>query len=386
MPKAVKFFAFLAGTILVLFLLRWTRILPFGDRQILSISIFSMFIFGTLLYGEFRLAFAFGGIALLMACSLLTVDRFTESASLDVLVFLIGTFLVIGFLEESRFFEHVVSAIMKAVGPRPQVLLITLMILASLASALVGEVTAILFMAGAMLHLTNKYKLNPAPFVIMLVFACNNGSAMSSVGNPIGVLIALKTGLSFTDFLKDAAPVALVVDVVTFAICRWWFADAFAAFGTAVQEEFAARTRAVAQPAMAVASGDVENSQEIADQPPGGSGNPLTDSFYGADDPADIEARRAFRISWIILIGLVLLLVTHRQTETWLGELFHSPLTAPDGTRILAPDGSVIYSLREGTMMVGAALFMGCVVLFLQREKRASSSNAESIGGRSPFS
>lgn len=73
MPKAVKFFTFLAGTILVLFLLRWTRILPFGDRQILSISIFSMFIFGTLLYGEFRLAFAFGGIALLMACSLLTV-------------------------------------------------------------------------------------------------------------------------------------------------------------------------------------------------------------------------------------------------------------------------------------------------------------------------
>ena len=117
-----------------------------------------------------------------MACSLLTVDRFTQAASLDVLVFLIGTFLVIGFLEESRFFEHVVSAIVGAVGPRPQLLLIVLMILASLASALVGEVTAILFMAGAMLHLTNKYKLNPAPFVIMLVFACNNGSAMSSGG------------------------------------------------------------------------------------------------------------------------------------------------------------------------------------------------------------
>ena len=300
MPKAVKFFGLLAGTILLLLLLRATALLVFNPRQILSIGIFSMFIFGTLLYGEFRLAFAFGGIALLMACGLLTVDRFTQAASLDVLVFLIGTFLVIGFLEESRFFEHVVSAIIGAIGPRPQLLLITLMILASLASALVGEVTAILFMAGAMLHLTNKYKLNPAPFVIMLVFACNNGSAMSSVGNPIGVLIALKTGLSFTDFLRDAAPVALAVDVVTFVICRWWFADSFEAFGRAVQEEFAAKTLVVARPAMAVAGGDGGGGDEAATLPAEKS-NPPSDSFYGADDPADVEARRAFRLSWVIL-------------------------------------------------------------------------------------
>ena len=46
-------------------------------RQIASIQIFTMFIYGTLLFGEFRLAFAFGGIALLMICNLITVDRFT---------------------------------------------------------------------------------------------------------------------------------------------------------------------------------------------------------------------------------------------------------------------------------------------------------------------
>src|SRR2546430_17306332 len=147
MSKSVKFFALLAATVLLLFALRWTNLLVFSGRQILSIGIFSMFIYGTLLFGEFRLAFAFGGIALLMICNLLTVERFTQAASLDVLIFLIGTFLVIGYLEESRFFEHVVSAVVGAVGPRPQRLLLVLMIIASLASALVGEVTAILFMA-----------------------------------------------------------------------------------------------------------------------------------------------------------------------------------------------------------------------------------------------
>src|SRR3954470_12884050 len=248
MPKVAKFFGLLGCTLLLLFVLRWSNGLVFNNRQILSIGIFSMFIYGTLLFGDFRLAFAFGGIALLMICNLLSVERFTQAASLDVLIFLIGTFLVIGFLEESRFFEHVVSAIVAFVGPRPQRLLIALMMIGSISSALVGEVTAILFMAGAMLHLTGKYKLNPVPFIIMLVFACNNGSSMSSVGNPIGVLIALKTGLGFTDFLKWAAPVALVVNVVTYLICRWYFAEDFEGFSQAVQKEFAARMRGAAVP------------------------------------------------------------------------------------------------------------------------------------------
>src|SRR5947209_13099076 len=258
MAKVWKFAGLLGGTLALLLLLRGTGWLAFDVRQISSIVIFSMFIYGTLLFGEFRLAFAFGGIALLMAGNLLTVDRFTQSADLDVLVFLIGTFLVIGYLEENQFFEHVVSSIVGAVGPRPQLLLLVLMVMASVFSALVGEVTAILFMAAAMLHLTSRYRLRPAPFIIMLVFACNNGSAMSSVGNPIGVLIALKTGLSFVDFLKWAAPVALVVDVVTFAICRWWFADAFDGFAAAVHQEFAFKSRSavVAEPALATVGGN----------------------------------------------------------------------------------------------------------------------------------
>jgi Na+/H+ antiporter NhaD/arsenite permease-like protein len=382
MPKVVKFFALIGGTILALLLVKWTGWLVFNGRQMLSIGIFSMFIYGTLLFGEFRLAFAFGGIALLMACNLLTVARFTQSASLDVIIFLIGTFLVIGFLEESRFFEHIVGTIVGVVGPRPQTLLIVLMILASLSSALVGEVTAILFMAGAMLHLTNKYKLNPVPFIIMLVFACNNGSAMSSVGNPIGVLIALKTGLGFTDFLIWAAPVALVVDVLVFLICRWYFADAFSSFAEAVNLEFSARKQGVAMstaaPALVAAQasgimavGDV--NLEAQTDPAGMNENSaMGASFYNpaqGDTFNGYNARKTYILSWCILSALILLLVTHKQTESLLGYIFHAPLINPEGHVVKNPDGSVVYGLREGTMMVAAALIMGSVVLFIRRDQ-----------------
>src|SRR2546423_3415194 len=164
MRRVVYFVGLLVATLAALWAGRLVG-LAFNARQVASIMVFSMFIYGTLMFGEFRLAFAFGGVAALLATNLMTVPRFIEAASLDVLVFLIGTFLVIGFLEESQFFEHVVSSLVKAVGPRPQRLLLVLMVMASLSSALVGEVTAILFMAGAMLHLTRKYKLQPTPFI-----------------------------------------------------------------------------------------------------------------------------------------------------------------------------------------------------------------------------
>src|SRR5947208_9335686 len=122
MRKVIQFGALIGGTLALLLILTKTGALVFNTRQVLSIGIFSMFIYGTLLFGEFRLAFAFGGIAVLLATNLLSVPQFIESASLDVIVFLIGTFLVIGFLEENQFLEHVISRIVAAIGPRPQLL------------------------------------------------------------------------------------------------------------------------------------------------------------------------------------------------------------------------------------------------------------------------
>src|SRR5688572_23380995 len=242
MRKAAYFFSLLAATLTALLLCR-TIGMPFNAQQFASVLIFSTFIFGTLLFGEFRLAFAFGGIALLMALGLLDVPGFTEAANLKVIVFLIGMFLVIGFLEENQFFEMVVGWIVARVGPRPKALLLVLMVMGTVSAALVDEVTSILFMTGTMLHLTSKYKLRPAPFIIMLVFATNIGSAASSIGNPIGVMIALKAGFSFFEFLRWSAPIALVVNVATYFVCRWWFAESFAAFEQAVRAEHDAAAR-----------------------------------------------------------------------------------------------------------------------------------------------
>jgi Na+/H+ antiporter NhaD/arsenite permease-like protein len=338
MHKIIYFFCLLCATVASLFLARFAGMV-FNTPQILSISIFSMFIFGTLLFGEFRLAFALGGIALLLGLNLLTIDQFVLSANLKVIIFLVNMFMVIGFLEENRFFEHIVSRIVKTVGPRPNLLILVIMLLATVSAALVDEVTSILFMTGTMLHLTSKYKVNPVPFVIMLVFATNIGSASSSIGNPIGVMIALDAGFSFTEFLRWSAPIALVVNVATYFICRWWFAEAFATFGNAVRREHqrVVGAQAVVAAELALTSAGGSGMADVSDRPM--SHTPVVEEFEVTDDDP-----REIRISWIVFLATILLLVTHGLSEKLLG-------------------------LHEGTMMVGASLIMGCVVLLLRNTK-----------------
>jgi Na+/H+ antiporter NhaD/arsenite permease-like protein len=112
-----------------------------------------------------------------------------------------------------------------------------------------------------------------------------------------------------------------------------------------VRAEFAA-SKAAREPALAMVGSNGDSLPERDETEHHGK-NVLGETFYSAeiDGPAnDPETKRALRRCWIILGSLIVLLVTHGRTEHWLG-------------------------LKEGTMMVAAALVMGCIVLLLSREK-----------------
>jgi len=76
-------------------------------------------------------------------------------------------------------------------------------------SALIDEVTAILILGVMVLNLCRGLGLSPVPYLVSTVFAINIGSAATLFGNPIGVLIAFRAGLTFEDFVRWATPVAV---------------------------------------------------------------------------------------------------------------------------------------------------------------------------------
>ncbi len=200
-----------------------TRWLGWTGPQVLATTVFAGFIIGTLLFWKFRLAFALAGTTALLATGVLDIPHVIEFASLDVILFLVAMMIIIGFMEERRFFEVMVEKALGYLDRRATVLLGALMVLAAVSAALVDEVTSILFMSAVTLQVTRRFRLNPVPFLIMVVFATNIGSSATVVGNPIGVMIALRGGLTFSDFLRWATPISALTLVVAIPLSLWWF-------------------------------------------------------------------------------------------------------------------------------------------------------------------
>ena len=223
MTKLLSFFGSLAAVVVGCVLAHLTR------QQLLAVTIFSSFILGTLFYWQFRLAFALIGMMLLLATKVIDIPHLVEFANLDIILFLVGMMLVIGFLEERRFFEVVTERLLATIGRRPYALLAAMMGFSMLAAALVDEVTSILFMTTLTLHVTKRFKVTPFPFLMMIVFATNIGSSATVVGNPIGVLIALRAGLTFADFLRWASPISVATLLLAIPLCFFYFRKPIAA-------------------------------------------------------------------------------------------------------------------------------------------------------------
>jgi len=194
------------------------------SRQVLSVGGFCIVLYGAIFFWRRRLAFSCVGIALLLAAGLLDVPHLIEFAGLDIILFLVAMMTIVGFLEEKLFFEYLIERMLELVGPHPKRIMVVMMVMAAVSAALVDEVTSILFITAAMLNLLGRAKVNPIPFILMLVFTTNIGSSATVVGNPVGVIIALRSGLTFLDFIRWATPISIVCLSLTIWICLALFA------------------------------------------------------------------------------------------------------------------------------------------------------------------
>ncbi len=191
--------------------------------QIFVVCVFVSSILGTLLFWDFRLAFVFTGGGVLVLTRGVGVRSFIEYASLDVIVFLIGMMIVVGMVKETGFFSWLVKRLL-AIKKLGGFGLFTIIMISSAAlSGLTGEVTSMIVMSAAILDISDMLEIDPIPLIISSVMTTNIGSASTLLGNPIGILIALRGNLSFEDFLTLAMPLSvLVLAVVILTLCVWY--------------------------------------------------------------------------------------------------------------------------------------------------------------------
>jgi Na+/H+ antiporter NhaD/arsenite permease-like protein len=192
-------------------------------QQITAVSIFSASVFATLLFWDLRVAIAFLGVAILLVTKTVDLESMVRFASLEVILFLVGMMVLVGLLKEVGFFAWLVTLILRIRNLTAHKFVFTIAILSALFACCVDEVTSIIFMAAAILEICDYFEVEPTPYIIISIIATNIGSSGTVLGNPIGILIASKSGLTFEDFIVKAFPVMLICLLCTIFLLLFWY-------------------------------------------------------------------------------------------------------------------------------------------------------------------
>ena len=210
--------------------------LGLNSHQALAISIFFVSILGTLFFWEFRLSFVFLGTSILLLTKAVDLEHILRFASLEVILFLVGMMVLVGLLKDSGFFAWIVSQILRRKNLTARKFLISTCVFSALLACAVDEVTSIIFMVAAILEICDYFEVRPTPFIICSVLATNIGSAGTVLGNPIGILIATKSGLSFEDFIFKAFPLMVLCLIAAVLLFMYWYRKALSELDKKIKE------------------------------------------------------------------------------------------------------------------------------------------------------
>src|SRR3990167_3545896 len=213
-----------------------TKNLGLSSHQATAVAIFCASILGTLFFWDFRLSFAFLGVSILLITRTINLENVIKSASLEVILFLVGMMVLVGLMKDTGFFAWLVSLILRIKNLTAHKFLISISVISALLACAVDEVTSIIFIIAAILEICDYFEVEPVPFLIIAVLATNIGSAGTVLGNPIGILIATKSGLTFEDFIIKAFPLVVVCLLAMVFLVLFWYRRAFEELDRKIKE------------------------------------------------------------------------------------------------------------------------------------------------------
>jgi Na+/H+ antiporter NhaD/arsenite permease-like protein len=152
----------------------------------------------------------------------LSLQQAYAAIDFDVLVFLLGLMLVVGYLEVGGFFEWAAEWVLRR-ARTPDRLLFGVVVGGGLLSAFFVNDTICLMVTPVLLAALGPLRVRATPYLIGLAMGANVGSVLSITGNPQNMLVGIWSGASFGGFLVRMLPVALGGLALTYGYLRWAF-------------------------------------------------------------------------------------------------------------------------------------------------------------------
>jgi Na+/H+ antiporter NhaD/arsenite permease-like protein len=156
-----------------------------------------------------RATIALVGATVLIALGAIPLESAYRAVDWNTLVLLFAMMVLNVNLRIAGFFQLVMSRVVR-LARTPRRLLALIVAVSGVLSAVFLNDTIALMMTPMVLELTLALRRNPLPYLVGLVTAANVGSVAAITGNPQNMLVGLSSGISFMEFTRALAPVAVV--------------------------------------------------------------------------------------------------------------------------------------------------------------------------------
>jgi Na+/H+ antiporter NhaD/arsenite permease-like protein len=145
----------------------------------------------------------------------------------EVIFLVLGMMIIVGTIERTGIFQWTAYQAYRIAQGRLWLLVIILMVLTSVASALLDNVTTMLLVAPITLQIALTLRVNPLALLIPEMLASNVGGITTLIGTPNNILIGSYAGLGFNDFLRNLTPGVLMVQAALTLYILWIFRKSY---------------------------------------------------------------------------------------------------------------------------------------------------------------
>jgi Na+/H+ antiporter NhaD/arsenite permease-like protein len=164
-----------------------------------------------------RAGIAMVGAAAMLASGVLSLHDAAKAVDYETIILLFGMMVVVSHLQLSGFFALATDRIAAWFSGPYALLGVTIFLSGILSAFLVNDVVCVA-LTPLVLHLCQRLKRPPIPYLVGLATASNIGSVATITGNPQNIIIGSLSQISYLRFAARLAPVAAIGLVLNFAV------------------------------------------------------------------------------------------------------------------------------------------------------------------------
>lgn len=154
-----------------------------------------------------------GGVAMILLRVVTQAEAF-RAIDWNVIFLLVGMMVMTNILQETGVFQWIAVQAVRLGRGSPMRILVVLCLVTAFASTFLNNVTVVILVVPVTLFVTEQLRLNPLPFLISEILACNIGGMATLIGDPPNILIGSAAEIDFTTFIAHMGPISLLILLV----------------------------------------------------------------------------------------------------------------------------------------------------------------------------